>query len=496
MMQSSFDATVQHLQRTSSLQEVQGLLGWDEQVFLPENATEARAEQMAAIADAVHGLETSPKLGKFLDELNAEFDSLDPSQRCIVIEARKQFEEARRLTPEFVARRASATSRAYHAWADAREKDDFAAFAPFLQEQIDLACEYAELVGATDAYDFCIDKHDPGMTATAIAALFEPLRDALIPLVKKIADSGKQPDVSFLKGFGVESQEGFLKEIVSKMGFDFTRGRIDKSLHPFCAGSGSDIRMTTRFFEDTPLDSLFSSIHETGHGLYEQGLPYAWRGTALGVNAGMGVHESQSRLWENQIARSRPFWEYWEPKYRTAFPEQLAGVDSEQLYRAINAVRVIPIRVDSDEVTYNLHIMLRFNLEQRLFSGDLKVANLPEAWNALAEEYLGLKIENDQEGVLQDVHWSGGAFGYFPSYTLGNMLAAQIWYTLRADIPDIDQQIAEADMSQILEWLRTNVHAHGRRYPLMDLSRRAPGNALSHMALVRYLEERYLPLYA
>ncbi|MGB0371298.1 MAG: carboxypeptidase M32 [Opitutales bacterium] len=494
-MDEDFAKLINQLQTIASLQEVDSLLGWDEQVNLPEKSAEARAQQMAALADVLHERQTSSQLGKLLDTLT-ESNNLSEDQKSVVAEALKDFKEEQCLSPEFVARRASATSKSYHAWAEAHKSGDFDAFAPFLQEQIDLAKEYAELCGATDAYDFWIDKHDPGMDQKSISKLFEPLQSELVPLVQQISESGIKADLSIFKGFPADAQESFLKQVISRMGFDFTKGRLDKSIHPFCSGSGEDIRMTTRFFEDNPLDSLFSSIHEAGHGMYEQGLPRKWYGTALGSDAGMGAHESQSRLWENQIARSRAFWEYWEPQYRQTFSEQLGSVNSETLYRAINAVRVIPIRVDSDEVTYNLHIILRFRFEKMLFSGEITVKELPEAWRALAQELLGLSLKNDKEGCLQDVHWSGGAFGYFPSYTLGNMMAAQLWYALLADIPDIEAQISQGDFSEILAWLRKNVHAHGRKYKLPELTLRSTGEALSHTALIRYLKERYLPLYS
>ena len=494
-MNSEFAALHQKLQTLGSLSEVAGLLGWDEQVNLPEGAAETRGQQMAALSGVLHGLQTDAELGNLLETLTAQIDTLDADQQVVVKEAYKDFKEEQCLTAEFVARRAQAMSKSYHAWAEAHKSGNFATFAPFLQEQIDLAKEYAELSGADGAYDFWIDKHDPGMDAAKVAALFTPLKEELAPIVQHIGASENKADPSIFKGFPTDAQEAFLKTVLAKLGFDFKRGRIDRSIHPFCSGTGSDIRMTTRFFEDNPLDSLFSSIHEAGHGMYEQGLPTQWQGTALADNAGMGVHESQSRLWENQVARSREFWQYFEPAYREAFTGQLADIDSETLYRAVNHVSVIPIRVDSDEVTYNLHIILRFELEKALFSGELAVKDLPAAWNAKAKEILGLELKDNKEGCLQDVHWSGGAFGYFPSYTLGNMMAAQLWYKLREVFSDVDAQIARGEFGEILKWLNENVHTQGKRYNLLELSKKATGIELSHESLIRYLKERYLSLY-
>jgi carboxypeptidase Taq len=267
------------------------------------------------------------------------------------------------------------------------------------------------------------------------------------------------------------------------------------SLHPFCEGSGADIRMTTHFDEHNPLNSLFSAIHETGHGLYEQGTLLEHQGTPLGQAVGMAVHESQSRLWENQVARSRPFWRFFEPRFRETFAAQLGAVSSDELYLAVNAVRPTLIRLEADEVTYNLHIVLRFEIEKRLFAGALAVRDLPEAWNALAQELLGLTPANDREGVLQDVHWSGGMFGYFPSYCLGNMMAAQLWYKVRGDLPGLDDDFARGDFSRLLGWLRRNIHEQGRRHDTQELVRVVTGEPLSPQHLLRYLRERYGALY-
>jgi len=313
--------------------------------------------------------------------------------------------------------------------------------------------------------------------------------------VKQILAVAPAPDPNVFRGFPVEAQRAFLREVTGKLGFDYQRGRIDVALHPFCGGSPADTRMTTRFHEDAPLDSLFSSIHETGHGLYEQGLIQEDVGTPLGQSVGMGVHESQSRLWENQVSRSRAFWTYFEPRFRTHFPAQTARIDSETLYRAINAVEPTLIRVDADEITYNLHILLRFEIEQRLFRGELAVRDLPPTWNALSAELLGLTPPSDRLGVLQDVHWSGGSFGYFPSYCIGNMMAAQLWYAVQREIPGLETDFSLGEFSRLLGWLRERIHREGRRHDTLALVKRVTGEPLSPRHLLRYLRERYLPLY-
>jgi carboxypeptidase Taq len=471
------------------------LLGWDEQVNLPPDSADLRAEQQSALAQTSHEAGTHPRLGELLTTLEAAA-GLEADQITVVKQARRDYDRATRLPEAFVKEKAVQASRGYHAWAKARAENDFAAFAPVLEKNLGLAKREAGYLGwAGREYDCMIDLHDPGMTAAAITALFDELKAGLVPLVRAITASPVRPRADLLRGFPVEAQRTFLREVTERLGFNYRRGRIDVSLHPFCSGCGSDIRMTTRFNPDEPLDSLFSSIHETGHGLYEQGLPAAHHGTALGMNAGMGVHESQSRLWENQVGRSRGFWKFFEPRFRELFPAQTAGVSTDELYLAINAVAPTLIRVDADEVTYNLHIILRFEIEQQLFAGKLAVRDLPAAWNAAARDLLGLVPDSDRTGVLQDVHWSGGAFGYFPSYCLGNMMAAQLWYRALALRPELEADFARGDFSWLLGWLRREVHAAGRRYAMPELVRRVTGEPLSPQPLLRYLRERYGALY-
>lgn len=495
---TAYARLIARLKRSHTLGTVGGLLGWDEQVNLPPDSADLRAEQLALLAELQHQAASDPEIGRLLDELEAPAGraALDDAQLVVVCEARRDYDRVTRLPAEFVAEKARLGSAAFHAWAGARARGDFAAFAPFIQRQLDLARREAGYLGWGDRpYDYAIDKHDPGLDASRIRALFDELKQGLLPLVRRIAASTVKADPTLLRGFPVEAQHAFLREVTERLGFNYRRGRIDVSLHPFCEGPGADIRMTTRFDPDNPLDSLFSSIHETGHGLYEQGLPLADQGTPLGQNAGMAVHESQSRLWENQVARSRAFWRHFEPRFRELFPGPLATVPSDVLYLAINTVEPTLIRVDSDEVHYNLHILLRFELEQRLFAGDLAVADLPAAWNALARDLLGCAPLDDREGVLQDVHWSSGAFGYFPSYCLGNMIAAQLWAAVRRARPDLEDDFARGDFSPLLAWLRLNVHEQGRRYTALELVRRVTGEELSPRHLLAYLGERYLPLY-
>ncbi len=495
-----FSELIARLKRVQALGSVGELLGWDEQVNLPPGGAEQRAAQHAALAEAHHDAASAGRIGELLAELEGGADALTADEKVVVAHARKDYDRATKLPADFVREKAAQGSRGYHAWARAKASDDFAGYAPVLEKNLELAKREAGYLGwGGREYDYMLDKHDPGLTAAAVERLFGELKRELVPLVREIAGSAAaeraRAAAGKLRGFPVEAQRTFLREVTEKIGFDYARGRIDVSLHPFCSGTGSDVRMTTRFKEDEPLDSLFSSIHETGHGLYEQGLPAAQLGTALGIHAGMAVHESQSRLWENQVARSRGFWRAFEPRFRALFPAQTAGLTAEELYLAVNAVEPTLIRVDADEVTYNLHIILRFELEKKLFTGELAVRDLPAAWRAASREIVGLEPANDRTGVLQDVHWSDGAFGYFPSYCLGNMLAAQLWYRALALRPGLEEEFARGDFTGLLGWLRTEIHAQGRRFDALELARRVTGEALSPRALVRYLRERYGGLY-
>lgn len=489
------------LKRAHTLGTIGDILGWDEQVNLPPGAAEQRAAQQAALAEIVQAAESAPRIGELLRQLEAGRDGLSGDQRAIVVQARRDYDRATKLPPEFVREKAAQDSRGYHAWAKAKAENDFASFAPVLEKNLELARREAEYMGFGERpYDYMLDRHDPGLTAAAVSKLFAELKRDLVPLVAAITHSPAaeraREAARRLKGFPIEGQRQFLREVTERIGFDYQRGRIDVSLHPFCSGSGSDVRMTTRYQEDLPLDALFSSIHETGHGLYEQGLPAEHLGTALGMPAGMAMHESQSRLWENQVARSRAFWRFFEPRWREIFPEQTEGFGSEELHLAVNVVEPTLIRVDADEVTYNLHIILRFEIEQKLFAGQLAVRDLPEAWRASARELLGLEPSTDREGVLQDVHWSGGGFGYFPSYCLGNMIAAQLWQRARAERPEMDDDFARGDFRWLLGWLRKNVHAAARRSGPLQLAQQVTGEELSPQHLIKYLKDRYGRLYA
>ncbi len=496
MTKPAYDLLLSRLQRAHTLHSIGGLLGWDEQVNLPPDSADQRAEQSALMAELGHGARCDAQIGEALAALEAAPEELDAEQAIVVREARKDYDRVTKMPAELVAEMARHSSASYHAWTRAKADNDFASYAPYLEKHLELAKRAAGCLGWGDRpYDLAIDLHDPGFDAATIGKLFAELSEGLVPLVRRIAASPIKAHPEKLRGFPVEKQAAFLREVTERLGFNYRRGRIDVSPHPFCEGNGADIRMTTRYDKDLPLSSLFGSIHETGHGLYEQGLPMAHHATALGQHAGMGMHESQSRMWENQVGRGAAFWSFFEARYRDYFGEQLAGVSAEELHLAVNAVEPGLIRVEADEVHYNLHIILRFELEQRLFSGELAVADLPAAWNERCEALLGQRPANDAEGVLQDVHWSGGAFGYFPSYCLGNMIAAQLWDAVRAAIPDLEADFAQGRFDRLLTWLQENVHARGRRGSALELVQAVTGKSLSPQPLLAYLEDRYARLY-
>lgn len=487
---------LRRLKRADLLGSVLSLLQWDEQVNLPPDSGDRRAEQLALLAELHHRAVTEPAIAGLLQQLEAEGERLPADDAVVLRHVRRDYDRATRVPAEFVAEKAMLDSEAFHAWREARATGDFPRFRPFLERQLAAAKQEAAYVGwAGREYDYCIDRHDPGMTAAQIEPLFAQLRDELVPLVRRILAAPVRPARDCVRGLPIAGQEAFGREVTTALGFNYARGRIDIAVHPFCSGDGADTRLTTRYSEDDPLDSLFSSIHEAGHGLYEQGLPLEHLGTPLGQAVGMAIHESQSRLWENQVGRSRAFWAFFEPRLRATFAPRLDQVSSDELYLAINAVALNPIRVKSDEVTYNLHILLRFELERRMFAGVLAVADLPGAWNELSRELLGLDPENDAQGVLQDVHWSGGAFGYFPSYCLGNMIAAQLWAAARRELPALEDDFRRGDFGRLLAWLRQKIHVQGRRFDTRELVRRVTGEELSPVHLLRYLTERYLPLY-
>ncbi len=483
------------VRRLADISQAAQILEWDQQVMMPSGGAEQRARQMAALATVLHEKLTAPSLGDDLSALEAD-PGLDEYVRADVRETRRLRDRALKLPAALVAERAEATALAQEVWAGARAKSDFDAFRPGLERVLALTREMACALDASRPYDALLDDFEPGTTEDELKAVFADLKAQLLPLLEAIAGSGARPDTGILRRrFPRQAQEAFCRRVIGDMGFDMQAGRFDVSVHPFTNGTFRDVRLTTRYLEDFLPAALFGAIHEAGHGIYEQGLdPRRYRDPSGGY-CSMGVHESQSRFWENLVGRSRAFWTHYYPLLRESFPGLLDDVPPEAFYTGVNAVTPSLIRVEADEATYNLHILLRFELEGDLLAGRVAVRDLPALWNAKMKEYLGLEPPEDRLGVLQDIHWSAGLIGYFPTYTLGNLYAAQFLEQLRRDLPDLDERLARGELRSVKAWLNERIHVHGRRWPAGELCRRVTGEALSAAPLVRHLRGKYGEIY-
>jgi carboxypeptidase Taq len=415
-----------------------------------------------------------------------------------VREIRRVYDRAVKVPKELVEELARTTTRAQQVWQEARQKDDFVVFRPWLEKIVALKRQEAQAVGYRDVpYDALLDEYEPGASTGEIRHLFAALREALVPLVSAITSSGKRPPRELLeRHYPVAAQQSFGRRAAEAIGFDFDAGRLDVTVHPFCSGIGpGDCRLTTHYNANNFKNGFFGILHEAGHGLYDQGLDAEHHGTPLGSAVSLGIHESQSRLWENYVGRSLPFWEHFYPAARQCFPEALADVRLDDFVFAVNDVRKSFIRTEADEVTYNMHIILRFELEQALISGDLAAADVPSAWNEKFHQAFQLTPPSAAQGCLQDIHWSMGGIGYFPTYTLGNLYAAHFMDQARKDLVDLDADFRVGRFEQLKSWLNRNIHHHGQRYRPRELCRRITGESLSHEPLMRYLRAKYGSLY-
>ncbi|MBK9712439.1 MAG: carboxypeptidase M32 [Kouleothrix sp.] len=497
------DALTQLRERLAEIHDLgkaAALLSWDQQTYMPRGAVAARAEQLATLSRLSHALFIDDATGRLLDDAAplAERQPYDSDDASLVRVARRDYEQARRLPSDFVGELSRAGATARGAWQAARQRSDFAMFQPHLERIVALVRRQADYLGYADhPYDALLDLYEPEMRAADVRRLFAELREGLAPLVKAVAANPAAVDDALLReGYDEQTQIRVGEQIIGAIGFDFERGRQDFSAHPFCTSfAPTDVRITTRVSRDQLNEALFGTLHEMGHALYEQGVSPSLTRTLLARGASLGIHESQSRMWENLVGRSRAFWQHFLPLLRRAFPEQLGGVDLEQFYRAINRSQPSLIRVEADELTYNLHVMLRFELELALLEGQLAVADLPGAWNELMGQYLGVTPPSDALGVLQDVHWSGGMIGYFPTYTLGNVISAQLFERARADLGDLDGQIAAGELGGLLGWLRRNVHAHGRKFTPNELLQRVVGGGIQAGPYLAYLRGKFGELY-
>jgi carboxypeptidase Taq len=493
----AYQGLLTELREVSLLSSVSDVLGWDERTQLPPKAAENRANQLSLLARLTHQRFTSPKLGDLLKTLESSPASGE-EMAANIRETRRAYDRAKKLPDSLVEELTKIGVLAQHAWVTARKNADFPAFAPWLEKTLALKRQEAECIGyKAHPYDALLDEFEPGDTTADLTAVFSALRGPLVELIHRISQSPRKTPAEILeRTYPKAAQELLAREAAAAVGFDFQAGRLDISVHPFCTSLGpGDTRMTTRYDENYFGDAFFGVLHETGHGLYNQGLPIEHFGTPCGQYVSLGIHESQSRMWENLVGRSRSFWKFFLPKAQAAFPEALAGVSEEEWYRAINDVRPSFIRTESDEATYNLHILLRFELEQALMTDELAVKDLPGAWNEKMKSYLGLIPPDAAKGVLQDIHWSGGAIGYFPTYTLGNMYAAQFFEQANKDLGDLNPMFARGEFAPLLGWLRKNIHIHGRRYTARQLVKKVTGKDLSAEPLLRHLNRKAAEVY-
>jgi carboxypeptidase Taq len=486
------------------LSHISGVLSWDQETYMPPKAVGERSEQLELLSGLVHDRLSSPELGALLqaagvsDRTPLGPDDAAPVERAYLRELYRAYRRSIRLPRRLVTELAKQTAIGQARWVEARKASDFGMFSPQLSVILDLVRESAACLGYKEhPYDPLLDEYEPWMKTAEVEKVFAGLRLKLQSLVERIVASGRRPDTSFLWApYPVDRQREFSLTVLKEIGYDFQRGRLDESAHPFSTTLGrADVRLTTRYNPDFFNSGVFGTIHEAGHGLYEMGIGAELADTILADGTSMGIHESQSRMWENFIGRSLPFWVYFYPRLKALFPQTLEAVRLEDFHRGINAVAPSLIRVEADEVTYNLHILIRFELEKRLVSGDLQVGELPGAWNAQYREYLGIVPPDDAQGVLQDIHWSMGSIGYFPTYALGNLYAAQFYRTMKRDLPGMEEELVRGEFAPVLSWLRDKVHRLGRLVPAPELCRQVTGESLDPACLADYLEAKYSGVY-
>ncbi|MCD1257337.1 carboxypeptidase M32 [Paenibacillus athensensis] len=488
------------IRKMKMYEEAAALIYWDMRTGAPKKGIEARSEVVGELSTETFRMSVSDEMGAYLDWFTQpeELAKLTPIERKMIQESKKDYDRSKKIPADKYQAYVVLTSQAEAAWEEARAQSDYAAFQPYLEKIIATTREFIELWGYEgNKYNTLLDMYEPGMTVEKLDAVFGALREQVVPLLQRLQAAADQPEHGFLQqDFAKEKQKQFSLYILQQMHYDFDAGRLDETVHPFATAlSRGDVRITTRYLPQDVGSALFGTIHEGGHALYEQNIAKELEGTNLCTGTSMGIHESQSRFWENVIGRSPQFWSRYFGDLQAAFPGQLDDVDADAFYRAINRVEPSLIRVEADELTYNLHIMIRYELEKALINGELETADLPAAWNAKYKEYLGVEPQTDSEGVLQDVHWSSGAFGYFPSYALGNMYAAQIAHTLRKQLPELDALVARGELAPIKEWLTEKVYRHGKLLTPGEIVLEATGEELNPAYLVDYLRSKYEAVY-
>lgn len=487
------------MRKVKDLGAVSAVLGWDQETYMPTGGSEARAEQIATIDTLSHEALTSSTARKVADEVRAGIDTLAGDEKNVMSLFLREHDRAVKLPDSLVSKTSRAQSLAQEAWKKARSEKDFSLFAPHLEQLIGLKIQAAELYGyAENRYDALIDLFEPGMKASIIRPVFERLRAGTVALVERVLPMRDTVNDEVLrKEYAREKQLEFGKSIVQKLGFDFERGRVDLSAHPFCTNfAPTDVRLTTRIIERDLRSCLFGLIHEAGHGMYEQGVDMKYFRTFAAEGTSMGIHESQSLFWENVVARTEEFWQWALPQLKSVFPDQLGNTTAREFYRTINGIKPSLIRIDADETTYNLHIILRFEIEDAFINEKMRVADIPELWNEKMRESLGVVPANDAEGCLQDVHWSFGGYGYFPSYTLGKLYAAMLWGQLQKEMPTVRSLIADGQFTPIREWLRLHIHQYGKTQMSEEIIQRITGRGLTETDFLAYVGAKADDVYS
>jgi carboxypeptidase Taq len=498
-MEQQFQELKGRLAEISDVFGAMRLLAWDQQTMMPPRGAQARAEQLSTLNRIAHEKFVSPEIGRLLDELRPYEESLpyESDEASLIRIARRDFEKISRVPAELEAEMTRTASLALPVWAEARERSDFQLFLPWLKKNVDLRHQYVELFPEFDhPYDALLENFDYGTKSADAKRVLDRVKEGIVPLVTEVAGYSEPSQDGALSGpFPIDKQQAFGRSIIERWGFNAESWRLDPTVHPFASSTSTgDVRLTTRYREDD-LESLFAIMHECGHGLYEHGIDPALERTPVGEISLMALHESQSRTWENLVGRSRPFWRHFYPQLQETFKEPLGSVDFETFYRSVNRVQPSLIRIEADEVTYNLHVIMRFELELDLIAGKLEPADVPDVWNARMLEYLGVEVPDDAHGVLQDMHWSGGAIGYFPTYSLGNVVSVQLWEKVREAIPDLDEQIERGEFQALHDWYAEKLYRHGRKFTTEETLRRLTGGPMDPEPYLRYLRRKVADVY-
>jgi carboxypeptidase Taq len=491
------------LREVGHLTSVSSLVSWDQETYMPPKAAASRAEQSSLLAGITHERRTSKRLGDLIGQCEADDTLMRPGSETAanIREIRRDYDRSTKLPGDLVTELAKVGSQSQEVWKVAREKNDWGMFEPWLERMMELTRRKADCYGIApggEVYDALLDEYEPGATAAMIEGIFTPLRSELSTLLRRVVEKGTPPSEKPLKlTFDADRQHKFGQFVLASCGFDLAAGRLDVTTHPFCSGLGAgDTRLTTRYREERFTDALYGTLHEMGHGLYEQGLPKDDHfGEPLSGDISLGIHESQSRMWENFVGRSKSFWKWAHPHAKKYLGKDIGKFTSKEFFAAVNTAKPSLIRVEADEATYNMHVMIRFEIERALMSGTMKVKDVPAEWNRRYKEYLNVKVPDDRRGCLQDVHWSFGLIGYFPTYTLGNLYCAQFWDKITSDLPDLQKEIAKGKFGDLKRWLNEKIHKHGRRYRAGDLCKKVTGKELSSAPLMAHLTQRAQAVY-